>query len=298
MMTFRVWNVLSKPPRLHPLYRRTQVPRQPDGWLRQAGDLLAPYVPLAYLFIGMALCCTLSSHAVGLIAGIAVVVLFNGTLYATRWGSRTAKEIALARESGEWELLCLIPQGAVGAAWAIATGVSHRENAFERLYRRHVGVLAVLLAVFVLMLPCSLLDYKQAQSFERPDVLVTYGYLLAALLVSYIDFLQSAVLGSLTGILGGLQTNSPVDAQLWAGGVFLALQTAIYALIIVVCFGLLPPIPSEMTGAQLLIEGLLLLVRLALFIGLREAIIAFVWRLVARRLQTTTGDLVALRQAG
>ncbi len=297
MMTFRVWTLLSKPPRLHPLYRRVQVPRQADGWLRQASDLLSPYLPLAYLFVGMALCCTLSSHALALIAGVAVVVLFNGTLYATRWGIRIAKEIAIARESGEWELLCLIPQGPIGAAWAIATGVSHRENAFGRLFRRHVGVLAVLLAFFVLMLPCSLLDYRQARSFERPDVLVTYAYLLAALLVSLADYVQSAVLGSLTGILGGLQTHSPLDAQLWAGGVFLALQTALYALIAVVCFGLLPPIPAEITGPQLFVEVLLLLARVALFIGLREAVIVAVWRLVARQLQTTTGDLIALRQA-
>lgn len=298
MMTFRVWNVLSKPPRLHPLFRRVQVPRQAEGWLQHANDLLAPYAPLAYLFIGMTLCCALSSHAVVLMIGVGVVVLFNGTLYALNWGARIAKEIAIARESGEWELLCLIPQGPIAAAWAIATGVSHRDNAFSRLFRRHLGVLAVLLAFFVVMLPCSLLDYTNPRSLDRPDVVVTYGYLLVGLVVSYVDYVQSAVLGSLTGLLGGLQTNSTLDAQLWAGGVFLALQMAVYALIIIFCFALLPPIPAQITGPQLIAEGALLLARVAFFVGVRELVIVAVWRLVARRLQTTVGDLSALRQAG
>ncbi len=298
MITFRVWDVLSKPPRLHPLYRRMQVPRSAESWMQTANTLLAPYVPLTYLFGGMTMCCALSSHALTLLIAVAVAVLFNGTLYALKWGTGVAREIAIARESGEWELLCLIPEGSIGAVWAMATGVSHRDNAFSRLFHRHIGVLAVLLAFFVVMLPCSLLDYSNPRKLERPDLIVTYGYLLAALAVSYVDYVQSAVLGSLTGILGGLQTDSPVDAQLWAGGVFLALQAAVYALIIIFCFVLLPPLPTQITGQQLIVEGALLLLRLVFFIGVREVVIVAVWRRVARRLQANVGDLSALRQAG
>jgi hypothetical protein len=295
MITFRIWNVLSKPQRYHPLYRRAQMPRQLSGWVQAASETLGAYVPIVFLLASLAMCCALSARMGFLLAAAAIVLLFNATVYAVNWSMRISGEVASVRKSGEWELLCLIPQGAIGAAWVLATGVSNRENHFERQYNRHVIVLAILLGLFALTVPCALTIYS---SQDGPaGLFLLGGYALAALFVSYVDYVQSAALGSLIGILGGLQTSSALDAEFWAGGVFLALQAAIYALIVLVCFVLLPPIPTEISGPELPLQLALLAFRVLFFIGLREAIVVVAWRQVAERLQTTTHDLIALGQA-
>lgn len=290
MFTYRLWRLMANAPTKHPLYRRALMPRSVPRWWRVVRDYFASIAPIAYLTGGMLLCCAATSPATGgmVLAAIVMLVLFNGTFYGLVWSFQIAAQLANERESGEWELLCLLPSGALGAAWATATGCMSRDNAFKHRYRRHVIVLRGLLLIVVVVTLGTLLDRRTVYA---PDMLMLYATFFAVLAASYLDYVQAVVLGSLTGIYAGIATNSRFDAQVWAVISFLALQVGIYALALVVGFVALPAL---LPAANPAMEAARLALQLLLFAAMREILIAFLWRFVAQRLNTDNTQLQSL----
>jgi hypothetical protein len=290
MMTYRLWTLLATPPKRHPLYKRATLLRSMPGWFRMVRHYFSSIAPILYLFGGMLTCCamtspTTGSTVLGLVAG---VVLFNGTFYGMIWGILIANQIAAEGESGEWELLCTLPTGALGAAWATATGCMSRERGFEN---RHVWQVTIVRGGFLLAAVVGLGMLFNPATIPLDTIIVPFTAYFAALALSYVDYVQSVVLGSLTGIYAGIGTRSRFDAQLWGFIIFLALQVASYAGALIVGFVIAPVLlPSDSLSAQFA----RLAIQVAAFAGVREIALHGMWHLLAARLNADEGQLDTL----
>jgi hypothetical protein len=296
LITRHWWLLLANPARKSPLYWRTVTPRIPPEWMQQWQKFFSPIAPLVYLFTVMFVCCAVTSRSLGIFLFIAAafVILGNGTMFGLMWSVTIASELAKEREQGAWELLCLQPSGGLGAAWAMATGIMHRDNAFRSRYQRHINILRAILTIVAIVAFGSLLD---ARSVYNVNVVMIYAYIIAGTLASYVDYVQSTVLGGLTGVIAGTFTRTRLDAQLRAVGAFLLLQTGAYALVVLIGVWLLPRLLSlgGFTPGAWTTEITLLILRVVFFVGLRELVIVGLWRVVAERLNTTTQQLETLR---
>lgn len=288
LVTIYVWRMLTNPPYRNPVYRRHAVPRVGPEWLRGVGQVLSPAAPALYLMLTVFVCMSIASGSAELLLMLlaGAVFLFNGTFYGMGWTLRLAGELAAERERNVFELLCLLPGGALALVWALATGTMHRENAFRKRYDRHRGLL---IAILVLMLALSFAALAGRPKFHG-DIVAMYAIILGVLGTSYVDFVQSVVLSALVGTFAGLFTARRFDAELWAALVFLALQVSVYALAAVVGFVLLPPLIDKLGLPAWLTEIVLMALRILALTGTRELVITLIWRVLDARLNTSTAE--------
>jgi len=291
----QLWRLLANPPYKHPLYRRSAVPRVGPEWLRGVTGLLSPAAPALYLVLISFACLSIASGSVALLLILAALAIFvfNGTYYGMGWTLRIAGELAAERERKAYDLLCLLPGGALGLVQAVAAGVMHREYAFRKRYERHRGLL---IGILVFLLALSLVGLFGRGGIDG-EIVVMYALIFGVLGASYADFVQSVVLSALVGVFAGHYTVRRLDSELWALLLFLALQLGIYTFAIIAGFVVLPPL-VDLTGLPGWQRELLLVVlRFAALVGTRELVVSLFWRLLAKRLNVPAGQLDALRAA-
>ena len=289
----RLWRLLANPPYKHPLYRRNATPRVGPEWLHGFARVFGAAAPGLYFAATVFFCCSITSGQAGLMLGVLAVgiLLFNGTLYGLGWTMRVAGELSAERERNAYDLLCLLPSGALGVVWATATGAMHRENAFRNRSARH---LAILIGLLILALVLSLSALFNRTNLFTGEILVMYAAIFGVAAAFYADYVQSIVLSALVGVFAGQFAARRFDAELWALLVFLALQLAIYTFAVLAGFIVLPPLVG-LTGlrdwqGELLLVGL----RFVALAGTRELAISLFWRRLAQRLNVPTGQLDAL----
>lgn len=289
LLTPQLWKTLATPAHRHPLYKRVSRGSSAIGWWTQAKHTLQMLAPVVFLFFMLTACCITLSRAGGALAALLIptILVFNGTYYGLTWGLSITGVIAGVRESRGWDILATLPSGALGAVWAISTGCLHREHVFETRYKNQVTVLTALLIVAAIIFIGALFD-QRAQTF------VVAGYILGALGASFADYVHSVVLGVLVAVLAASITRTRFDAQFWMLGGYLALQLSVYAAALVIGFVALPLFFASLHfdgwGADLT----LLLLRLGVFVGLRELLIVALTRILGGVLNASAHDFRAL----
>jgi hypothetical protein len=175
--------------------------------------------------------------------------------------------------------------------WAVWCGCLHRADKFRARHERHVAILRTIAGVILIVTVALIIDNgTQVTS----STLLTYFALIVGLSLSYIDFVQSIVLGCLTGTLAQRLGRSSIDTQLWGMIAFLSAQCFSYGVTALVGFALLPRLFSLLIPDALLSEGLLLAARAAVFVLLREGMVIGLWRWVAAEYSIVSDDLRAL----
>ena len=289
----QLWRLLANPPYTHPLYRRNAIPRVGPEWLHGILRVINTTAPVLYLPVTAFFCCSITSGQTGLMLGVLAVgvLLFNGTLYGLGWSMGIAGELSSERERNAYELLCLLPSGALGVVWAIAAGTMHRENNIRKRADRHLLILIGLL-VFALVLSLSAV-FNRAGVVDG-EIVAMYAAILGVAAAIYIDYRQSVVISALVGVFAGQFTARRFDAELWALLVFLTLQLVIYACAVVAGFVVLPALVDAAGAAGWQRDLLLVALRVLALVGTREVVISLAWRLLAERLNVPTGQIDTL----
>lgn len=286
MLTWKLWNALNRPPTTHPLYQRTQ--RAP----------LTKRRPLPVLVLGTYLlaCCTVSLLAsIGLqwlpvLAALALA--FGNTVYSAVCAVNISGTIARERETNTYDLLCLSPMGALVVSWVLCTGRLFRTPTFRRL---HFGIRLLVIVIgltlgLTLVVPLLIAAHYEAQ--------VANTELFSALLVGvtltivfYLDHIQSAVVGSLIGMMSPTFIRHGTESRLRAVGSFLLWQLLSHGLAGAVGFVFLPALYSVLRLNSWLAEATLAVLAVALFYGLREGIIRRLWARLMERLNADEAEL-------
>lgn len=316
MITWRLWRFLSRPYTRHPMFRQLLVRRSRRQPLRLNDVLLLPAFlvksDLWGILGGVVMVLLFCSGGWLIIFPLVIVtpflLLFSGTLYGVAVAVWTSADFAVEHEKRRVDVTAVTPAGMAGLLWAITSARQQGTGLLVQMRNIALGVCLGLLFVLAMVFAVGLLnwlatfgmteDYPgQLRGSTRNLEQLTRVFLLICVL--YVDFMQSAVLGTLVGFYTATYGLPRVNAGGLAFGVFLFVQLVSYALILTL---VLVVAPNVLVGVPPLLGTL---AQIGLFLLGRECLVFGLWHAVAHRLQADTtelrdtfGSAVRLRAAG
>lgn len=280
--TARLWWALTHPPAIHPLFRRVVV--------------LPPYTDRrhfswATLIIKLVLGLSLYSPLL-LFVLMPVGMMALGLTYGLDCSFRVGGAIADALERGIFRLLSLAPPGPLPAAWTLGISALYRNHDFNRLWSIVRVTLQVGLALAALANAAVLIFLSPLFTrYPAPALPTIAGFLsfLAVLLAMYVEYIQSVIVGTLTGMLAAAISRSRLDAALWSFGGYLLVQVTTYGTTALLGFWALESALQPFETDSVLLLPVVSFLRLGLFFAVRELFIRLLWRWVGRQLDCPPG---------
>ncbi|RMF82321.1 MAG: hypothetical protein D6737_02240 [Chloroflexi bacterium] len=290
MMTWTLWRALQKPPVNHPLYQHTltasQRPTHISKWWAIPGALLVLFYGFV-LFIPIPASLETAFLIISLIIPLLIVMLiFSGTGYGLSWAIGISTAVTRQRERHTYDLLSVSPAGEFGIVWAISAGRLYRSGSFNRLesYDRLGQQSQWIYIVFIMAVVFNVISNGSEIFFAL--IIIVIG--AAAL---YIDYIHSALVSILIGIVTPMHTDNTLTAQLYAAGAFVLLQVITYLMAVFVWTRLIPDLTDFLhapDGVRLTLQPL---VTFAVFYATREGMIMLLWRHITQHFAITRADI-------
>jgi hypothetical protein len=262
--TWKLWRYLKNPPEGHPFYQRT---------LHTTGNAIPWYTWVAEL--------------IGVLLFVPMIV-FTSAVYSMAWVVGISSTIAKERRQGTYDLLALAPGGPLGVSWAACMGCLYRNQIYRSINTRDAWI-ARLVIIGILLFAVTADSIPEFPT--GGEIALGVAYLLAIGAAVYLDHIQSILLSGLTGMIAPTYTTDTFNAQLWGFAVFVGLQMTTYATTIVTAFVILPAL---LPGNSILTRLIELAVAVGLFYGLREVMIAYLWRSLTARLNADPAEVQAI----
>jgi hypothetical protein len=204
------------------------------------------------------------------------LMLLSGTGYGLLWALGISGAIAQERRSGTYDLLCLTPEGSFGVNWAITIGCLHQGDALRQVISQEVWTIRLMLLIPLTITANLMLNRALTQS---PVALL---WMVALLLIFYLDHIQSIIIGALFGLMAPQAAALTGDSRLWALAGFLAAQAGSYALVLALT--LLNPLGKLGPAASPLLA-------VVAFLLIREAIITWQVRVTRQLFNASPEEL-------
>jgi hypothetical protein len=311
MISWKLWKALLKPPAGHPLFGRTAAfqgislahfgPRNNPvySYLVIALVLLAILMRMPSLFSFLLLLIFIAPASLLFLLFIAPIAFpIAISILGAVWAAHISYTIAREHERGVYDLLCLIPEGALGANWAIACGCIHRGNLFEiaNFLARIILYTGLFFLAILLLIALAVLAYSPADMLKQnaADVVHTVGGVVVLLIAYCIHYVQTMVLVPIIGMLLPTMTRNRTEAQIGALGLFLTIQFGSYALFLLAGYFTLPLLSAKLHLLSWAIEPRVPVVCLVLLYICREAILSRLLRVVTRRLSADPSEKTLL----
>jgi hypothetical protein len=263
MLAWRLWLALNSPLVRHPVFKRTiRLPESESHFTHNLSSSLS-------VFMWLLLCplaCT-----VPLVAWCTFLAL-PGAKLAAKVGAKIGKDHA----QGMSTLLGVTPNGNMGVSWVICT--AYRDG-------RPPDFSLTLDEIVALMFFCCLSTL--AFGLAGFSLFMIAGIVL---LISYVDFAQSLVMGGLVGILAA-HSDSRVDARLQAVAGYIILQLMVYLPVIGLGFTLLGLTLGNSTPDTVLKIVIVITALGCLLFAVRESLIVIVWHRILATLNADLSDL-------
>lgn len=299
MYTYILWRALQQPIRRNPFYqhvifsRRNLSPvhkrRRWFAFRLEIPGLLVVLLGISQIVLGIWLLFLLL-----LIAPIVPLMLFfAGWFSGALLSQRTSRYLALIHMRGQFDPMRVTPRGPIAMTWNLMRVLFWQARFIQTLKEGVIALGTLALIVFMtfgaigflpLLLDGGLTAVSTSNFVDNMTLVIV---IIAAVNV---DLVQSCLVGMLLGGLIPHYIRESTTAQILALGGFLAIQLTTYLIVVGFGFFVLPDFLETfgMTSAA----GLHIL-RLAIFIAIREGIIAFLWWLLGRRFQD---DVLPVRQ--
>lgn len=218
-ITWRLWNALYDPLRKHPLFARGQQKMLPrtNGfpqlrWLLLGAGVVVVVLAAFLVFLLVAL----------LLVLLVLLALLSGAALGGYWAMQSSERLAAERDNFPlWEST---PRGAVGVSWLLATGIVHRSGALHEL--RHV--LRWLLRVALALVGIVVLLVVFASGGRQTTFLLDMIALAMLLVALWLDYVQSAVFGTVYGLSTALLLPNSLERFLAVRFGYPALQASVY----------------------------------------------------------------------
>lgn len=286
MYTWFLFRALQTPPAKNPLFlQMQQVARA--SWLDRLWNIFMGLL-LLFLFVKPPL------FVILLLMIPIVYPILSSTCYGVLFSLRTSSMIFTRRQEGSYDLIRLTPGGAWQAFWGVCAGSVHRNGDLDRLqhYLRRILTILLTMGVFMGLATLILPTDELKTEFLVMDIVV---FTVVGLMV--LEFSQSSVISTLIGMTFAIYGRTTVDSRIGSLVGFLTIQLTTYLTVGVLALsGLyprllvadLPPTIAMFAGCGIIL----------LYVAtLREVIIAVLWRLISRRLNTARHDMRQLIHA-
>lgn len=210
-------------------------------------------------------------------------IILLSAAYGLRWAAQIAGRIAAEQEAGRYDLLALLPGGADGLARAVTAACLHQNGSLQQIQSVGAWILRGFFAL-VLMLSFATLSPLVVRDSEYVaySTFIALFYLATLLAAAYIDHRHSVILAILVGMWIPTVARRRLDAAGGAFFVYLLLQVTAYLITVIGGFTVLPSLMAVFPMGGGVSAGLMAILRLALFFGVREAMIGVLWRVVQR----------------
>lgn len=267
--TWILWYALVYPPD-HPLFYRKIRPL--------IGGVVNALIGWSMLLVGLLVSCgvwTLLPKSQSFVAVMLLVVMgFASTTYVVSWVVRVSIAISQKHRHQTYEILCVLPSGALGASWAICAAHLHYSPIFG-----WIGLARKLIAgLFLFILLMLLLTARPPEDGSSLPQFVQLILDMAALgIVLYTDHVQSVVIGSLIGMLVPVYSRDSLNTGVLVSLLFLSVQVISYLtalLILNLNAGFTPIVLS-----------------LIVFSLLRDVFIVLLWRVLTYSLNGYAQDI-------
>ena len=307
VLSWKLWRGLHYPPSTQFFSRRVVVAKSPPifgflqatidtRWWRVLGLLALAFVVFRW-GITSVLMIFFVLPGVLILAFIILPLLLPlvTTIVGGYWSASVSHAILYERNARTYDLLCMGPNGTLGANWAIAGSCLAKHGLFTNLYYGTIasiilGGLGVVLMVAVF----GLLVVSGATVDELIPAVRTLFELFVLLGVFWLHYVHSVVLSVLVGLF--VPTYMGHDAPWVAFGFYQAVQVIVYGLFALI-FHLLSPLTAaispDLWWAYLSVPFFYLLL-LAL---LREALLVWLWGVVSSRLNADFNERNVLLQS-
>jgi hypothetical protein len=237
MMTRRLWLALRYPPEIHPIFREIK------------GSTDWEYLPWFLWLVALLLLPLL----------ILPAVILAGTAYGLFWSVNIANTISTERR---YELLCILPGGALSAHWLLATGSMHRNNGFARVHSPALWVTRILFGALLI---------AAWTHGETLPVMVELSLYLIAGMALFINHYTSVVISAMVGMLMPTLVNDKFSLLLMTFGITGLLHVASWIM------------PLLLVAPNLSLTQRTLL-QLLMFAAVREGMVLVLWRMLVSRL--------------
>lgn len=283
MRTRQLWRALNHPPATHPIFRREVV---------LPGTAKRRYVSWAGLTITLVI--GLSEYSPVILMLLLPLMLFvTGVLYGIECALRVSHVIALEQENGTYALLSLSPPGQLGTSWVVGLTSLYRNREFDQLHSIFKNGMAVTLIMLTLFSILALLFSYPALN-RRQDGVATimpvYVTLMVIFCASYIDYIQSVILGCLVGLLVPTFYENVLNSAVYALGGFLLAQVGTLLLAALVGIIVLPGVYDLLGFYGEIANWSQIILSVVTLVGAREVVIRVLWSLLAERCNAATSE--------
>lgn len=277
-MTWQLWQAFSHPPSAHPVFQRV---------------VNGSEYHIEWMLVVQNICIQGQIWFWSLIfildTRLLVLMIFSGTFYGAVWAIAISNSIAVERQHGMYDLLCLSPAGTIGVDWAIGTACLHRRAGFQHVNSQEAW--SVRMILFVPLLVSAQLVLGRALAANGA---VTVMSALALLAFFYVDHIQSIILGVTFGLLGPHLVEDRFDTRLRALSGFLIAQFSSYLLLTMTAFVLLPAVYQRIGLRGAWADFSLPFFSLLIFVAVRERLLLRLIRTLCIRLNAAPTEVDGL----
>ena len=269
--SWTLWNHLLYPP-VHPLSQRTLA----SPATHYVIPAMRGVVPLLVALTVCGFWMVSTESAASVVLFVLFMAASASTGYVGVWVITVGNAIATEQDRGTYDLLCLSPSGALGANWAICAAFLHSHDSLRwiGLIRKLCAGLLLLALLSALMITASL---NRTESPFQPQFAALFLDMTTLAFVSYIDHVQSVVLGSLIGMLAPQFAWSTIAARVWAPWLFVIMQ--------------MMPLLATTFVLLLMPENSPMMLGLFVLYMMREGLIFVLWRMLIFSLNADPREL-------
>jgi hypothetical protein len=222
------------------------------------------------------------------------LMLFGtGLLYGIECALRISHVIIREQENGTFALLSLSPPGQLGMSWVIGTTSLYRNREFDQLHSIIKNGLAITLLVITWFSLLALLFFYPALSPRTEGAMVVlpiYFTLILVLGVSYLDYIQSVILGCMIGLLVPTFRENSLNSAVYALGGFLLVDVGTLLFTALVGVVVLPQAYDLLGVYGEAANWSLVVLSLATLVSAREMVIRTLWALLAERTNAAASE--------
>ncbi len=259
LTSLTLWHALQHPNDRTPLYVHLRL-----GYNRYRGWASRDFNVGTLLFIALNI---MIAPLFGLIPILTIFV------FSTIWAGQIAGDIQQEHTQGRFDLLALLPGGAIATCWTLSVLVIRKSSTFEYIFQYILDGLRVTMIlggmVLLILFAVVMVTLAAPSSADGVNGLTLIGLIVAftaALVSIYLQQIQAVVLSQLIGMSIPRLTDNITEARTWAFGVNLAVLMAIYA-------GILIPVSLMPIDA-----GWRLLIASVMLVAAYEGLIRSLWR--------------------
>jgi len=222
-----------------------------------------------------------------------IVLAGCGLIYGLDCAVRVSQFIAYERKNNTYELLVLCPQGALAVCWVICTSLLYQNQQFQRMLeivKNSVQIAFAVIGLILILFVGVSFSIILSSSHLALSIIVPLINAVAVITLIYSEYVQSTVIGCLTGLIIPTFANGTTDSFIYAPAVFLLIKIGSYTVGVLIGFTLLDRVYQILSVQHGLSDILLTLMRVIIIIVVQDVIIRFLWQLTLNRTDTLVKD--------